>query len=135
MADRPLITSPEHPALAELCAELAGRAGELDKTEAWPREHARLQRPAANRLAGQADRLAGCPALHVGGVAFLLEIDMNEIKAALEWNFQGKPKPIAFPDPRTTAVRGARFALLPMPRFIELKLASGMVAPHRAMTA
>ncbi len=43
-----------------------------------------------------------------------------------------KPKPIAFPDPRTTAVRGERFALLPMPRFIELKLASGMVAPHRA---
>jgi hypothetical protein len=42
-----------------------------------------------------------------------------------------KPKPIAFPDPATTAVRGERFALLPMPRFIELKLASGMVAPHR----
>src|SRR5450759_232328 len=43
-----------------------------------------------------------------------------------------KPKPIAFPDPATTAVRGARFALLPMPRYIELRLASGMVAPHRA---
>ena len=43
-----------------------------------------------------------------------------------------KPKPIAFPDPATTALRGDRFALLPMPRFIELKLASGMVAPHRA---
>lgn len=43
-----------------------------------------------------------------------------------------KPKPIAFPDPRATALRGARFALLPMPLFIELKLASGMVAPHRA---
>ena len=43
-----------------------------------------------------------------------------------------QPKPIAFPDPATTALRGARFALLPMPRFIELKLASGMVAPHRA---
>lgn len=42
-----------------------------------------------------------------------------------------KPKPIAFPDPSTTAVRGARFALLPMPRFVELKLASGMAAPHR----
>jgi hypothetical protein len=42
-----------------------------------------------------------------------------------------KPKPIAFPDPRTTAVRGARFALLPMPLFIELKLASGMAAAHR----
>ena len=42
-----------------------------------------------------------------------------------------KPKPIAFPDPATTAVRGERFALLPMPRWIELKLASGMTAPHR----
>jgi hypothetical protein len=43
-----------------------------------------------------------------------------------------KPKPIAFPDPAKEALRGERFALLPMPRFIELKLASGMVAPHRA---
>jgi len=42
-----------------------------------------------------------------------------------------KPKPIAFPDPTTTALRGERFALLPMPRYVELKLASGMVAPHR----
>jgi hypothetical protein len=43
-----------------------------------------------------------------------------------------KPKPIAFPDPTTAAMRGERFALLPMPLYIELKLASGMVAPHRA---
>lgn len=43
-----------------------------------------------------------------------------------------KPKPIAFPDPAKVAMRGERFALLPMPRYIELKLASGMVAPHRA---
>jgi hypothetical protein len=42
-----------------------------------------------------------------------------------------QPKPIAFPDPAQVARRGERFALLPMPRFIELKLASGMVAPHR----
>lgn len=42
-----------------------------------------------------------------------------------------KPKPIAFPDPAVVALRGERFALLPMPRFIELKLASGMAAPHR----
>ena len=42
-----------------------------------------------------------------------------------------KPKPIAFPDPATTAVRGERFALLPMTTYIELKLASGMVAAHR----
>lgn len=43
-----------------------------------------------------------------------------------------KPKPIAFPDPATSALRGERFALLPMPCYIELKLASGMVAPHRS---
>lgn len=43
-----------------------------------------------------------------------------------------KPKPVAFPDPATTAVRGERFALLPLPRWIEIELASGMVAPHRA---
>jgi hypothetical protein len=43
----------------------------------------------------------------------------------------GKPKPVAFPDPSNAAVRGARLALLPLPGLIELKLASGMTAPHR----
>jgi hypothetical protein len=42
----------------------------------------------------------------------------------------GQP-PIAFPDPRTTAVRGQTFALLPVERWIELKLASGMVRSDR----
>src|SRR5262245_57234071 len=42
-----------------------------------------------------------------------------------------KPKPIAFPDPAETALRGERFALLPLPRYLELKLASGMAAAHR----
>ncbi len=42
-----------------------------------------------------------------------------------------KPKPIAFPDPAAIAIRGAPFALLPIEKWIELKLASGMVAPHR----
>lgn len=42
-----------------------------------------------------------------------------------------RPKPVAFPDPAKTAIRGAPFALLPIERWIELKLASGMVAPHR----
>jgi alkylation response protein AidB-like acyl-CoA dehydrogenase len=36
------ITSPDDPALAELCRELAGRAGELDATGAWPAEQLRL---------------------------------------------------------------------------------------------
>ena len=43
----------------------------------------------------------------------------------------GKPKPVSFPDPAKVAVRGARVALLPLPKLIELKLASGMSAPHR----
>ncbi len=32
--------------------------------------------------------------VYVGYVAYLLEIEIEEIKAALEWNFGGKPKPI-----------------------------------------
>jgi hypothetical protein len=43
----------------------------------------------------------------------------------------GKPKPVSFPDPAAVAQRGAKVALLPLPMLIELKLASGMTAPHR----
>jgi hypothetical protein len=43
----------------------------------------------------------------------------------------GKPKPVVFPDPAVVALRGARVALLPLPMLVELKLASGMTAPHR----
>jgi hypothetical protein len=42
-----------------------------------------------------------------------------------------RPKPIAFPDPHVCAIRGAPFAMLPLSMWIELKLASGMVAAHR----
>ena len=43
----------------------------------------------------------------------------------------GKPKPVRFPDPASVAVRGERIALLPVAVLVELKLASGMTAPHR----
>jgi hypothetical protein len=43
----------------------------------------------------------------------------------------GKEKPVAFPDPARAAIRGERFALLPLSTLMELKLASGMTAPHR----
>lgn len=33
--------------------------------------------------------------IYVGVAAYLLEIEMDEIQAAVEWNFNGKPKPIA----------------------------------------
>lgn len=70
----------------------------------------------------------------VPGTGKLLDTELGvNIDVLSTGRFPGddKPKPIAFPDPRTTAVRGERFALLPRARFIELKLASGMVAPHR----
>ena len=43
----------------------------------------------------------------------------------------GQAKPVVFPDPAVAAERGARVALLPLRTLIELKLASGMSAPHR----
>ncbi len=53
------------------------------------------------------------------------------IVLAGEFPGDGKPKPVVFPDPAQAAVRGRRVALLPLPQLIELKLASGMSAPHR----
>lgn len=43
----------------------------------------------------------------------------------------GKPKPVVFPDPEVEARRGEHVRLLPLERFLELKLASGISAPHR----
>ena len=54
-----------------------------------------------------------------------------DVVLAGEYPGDGRPKPVAFPDPAMTAVRGERIALLPLPRLVELKLASGMTAPHR----
>jgi hypothetical protein len=49
-----------------------------------------------------------------------------DVVLAGEYPGDGRPKPVAFPD-----VRGDRIALLPLPLLVELKLASGMTAPHR----
>lgn len=54
-----------------------------------------------------------------------------DVIIAGEYPGDGQPKPIAFPDPAVAAERGARVCLLPIERLIELKLASGMSAPHR----
>jgi hypothetical protein len=56
---------------------------------------------------------------------------MIDVVLAGEYPGDGRPKPVAFPDPAVSAVQGGRIALLPLPRLIELKLASGMTAPHR----
>lgn len=70
----------------------------------------------------------------VPGTGKLRDTDFNvDVDVLSTGRFPGddKPKPIAFPDPATTAVRGSPFALLPIERWIELKLASGLVAAHR----
>jgi hypothetical protein len=54
-----------------------------------------------------------------------------DVVLAGEYPGDGRPKPVAFPDPADVAVRGQRVALLPLPKLIELKLASGLSAAHR----
>jgi hypothetical protein len=48
-----------------------------------------------------------------------------------EYPGDGRPKPVRFPDPETVGVRGARVTLVPLSVLVELKIASGMSAPHR----
>jgi hypothetical protein len=57
-------------------------------------------------------------------------VDVDVVLAG-EYPGDGKPKAVVFPDPAEAAVRGRRIALLPLDTLIELKLASGMSAPHR----
>src|SRR3954465_15103106 len=54
-----------------------------------------------------------------------------DVLVAGEFPGDGKPKPVAFPDPGGASVEKAGVALLPLEKLVELKLASGMSAPHR----
>jgi hypothetical protein len=56
---------------------------------------------------------------------------MINVMTTGEYPGDGKPKPVAIPDPKTAAVEieGVRFVTLE--KLIELKLASGMTAPDR----
>ncbi len=68
-----------------------------------------------------------------GGRAVRDTINNVKIDFLLTGDFpgDGKPKPVAFPDPRDAAVKGDRYRVLSLPRLVEMKLASGMTAPHR----
>jgi len=57
-------------------------------------------------------------------------VDIDVVLAGM-YPGDGQPKPVVFPDPATAAERGSRVALLPLALVVELKLASGMTAPHR----
>jgi len=54
-----------------------------------------------------------------------------DVVLAGEFPGDGQPKPVVFPDPGTASLAGERIHLLPLERLLELKLASGMTAPHR----
>ena len=48
-----------------------------------------------------------------------------------EFPGDGKPKAVAFPDPSSVAIELSGFACVNLPTLIQLKLASGISAPHR----
>ena len=48
-----------------------------------------------------------------------------------EFPGDGKPKPVSFPDPKDVAVERDGYKVIALPKLIELKLASGLSAPHR----
>jgi hypothetical protein len=54
-----------------------------------------------------------------------------EILITGDYPGDGKPKPIAFPDPSVVFTERGGIRVVPMETLIELKLASGMSAPHR----
>ena len=54
-----------------------------------------------------------------------------DVLIAGEFPGDGLPKPVAFPDPAGVAVEGGRFRILSLHTLVELKLASGLSAPHR----
>jgi hypothetical protein len=71
--------------------------------------------------------------LRQGGKAVRDTVNGVKIDFLLAGDFpgDGKPKPVSFPDPREVSVPAGSFRVVAMSRFIELKLASGMTAPHR----
>jgi hypothetical protein len=54
-----------------------------------------------------------------------------DVLIAGEYPGDGRPKPVAFPDPAEVGRRGEHGRFLPLERLVELKIASGMSAPHR----
>ncbi len=54
-----------------------------------------------------------------------------EVLVSGEYPGDGKPKPVSFPDPVGVTAGADGLRVLSLPRLVELKLASGMTAPHR----
>jgi hypothetical protein len=54
-----------------------------------------------------------------------------KVITAGEYPGDGKPKPVRFPNPAETSAEMGGIRVLPLERLVELKLASGLTAPHR----
>jgi hypothetical protein len=48
-----------------------------------------------------------------------------------EYPGDGKPKPVVFPDPAVVSIERDGYRVIALEKLIELKLASGLTAPHR----
>ena len=56
-----------------------------------------------------------------------------DVISAGEYPGDGKPKPVSFPDPARSSVAVGRYRVVTLEKLIELKLASGLSAPHRQL--
>jgi hypothetical protein len=54
-----------------------------------------------------------------------------EVLISGDYPLDGEPKPVSFPDPQSAAVDVEGIRVISLEKPIELKLASGMSAPHR----
>ena len=75
----------------------------------------------------------GCPAFEGARKKFNItrENIPLEIITSGEYPGDGKPKPVVFPDPREFTVEIDGVKTITLEKLIELKLASGLSAPHR----
>jgi len=56
---------------------------------------------------------------------------MIEVMTTGEYPGDGKPKPVSMPEPSTASIEIDGIKIVTLEKLIELKLASGMTAPHR----
>lgn len=75
---------------------------------------------------GYLEKFAGSRGLRDAETGVVIDVVISG-----EYPGDGKPKPVAFPDPAQASVWSDAVRLLPLPMLLELKIASGMTAPHR----
>lgn len=71
--------------------------------------------------------------LRAGGKAIRDTVHNVKIDFLIAGDFpgDGQPKPVAIPEPKHASIAGEKYRVISQQTLIELKLASGMTAPHR----